>query len=100
MMRFVGFALILATPAEAATLPNPNWPGAADRSPQHLRNAVVTAHNTARASFGVAPVGWSEALADEAMVHAEYMARTGMYGHDGTPGRRKKMGENLWRGQR
>jgi hypothetical protein len=28
------------------------------------------------------------------------MARTGIYGHDQTPGRRKKQGENLWRGQR
>ena len=25
---------------------------------------------------------------------------TGIYGHDQTPGRRKKAGENLWRGQR
>ena len=34
------------------------------------------------------------------MVHAQYMASTGAYGHDRTPGRRKKAGENLWRGPR
>ena len=43
---------------------------------------------------------WSDELAAEAMGHAQYMARTGIYGHDQTPGRRKKQGENLWRGQR
>ena len=100
MKPVVGLFLLLACSAEAATLPNPNWPGPADRSPKHLRNAVISAHNSARARFGVAPVAWSEVLANEAMDHAENMARTGVYGHDRTPGRRKKMGENLWRGQR
>ncbi|HET9335111.1 MAG TPA: CAP domain-containing protein, partial [Sphingomicrobium sp.] len=38
--------------------------------------------------------------AAEALGHAQYMATTGLYGHDRTPGRRKKQGENLWRGQR
>jgi hypothetical protein len=28
------------------------------------------------------------------------MAATGIYSHDQTPGRRRKSGENLWRGQR
>jgi hypothetical protein len=39
-------------------------------------------------------------LAGEAQAYAEIMARTGIYGHDTTAGRRAKMGENLWRGQR
>jgi hypothetical protein len=34
------------------------------------------------------------------MAHAQYMAATGIYGHDQTPGRRKKAGENLWKGSR
>ena len=43
---------------------------------------------------------WNDELAAQAYAHAFYMARTGIYGHDQTPGRRKKSGENLWRGQR
>lgn len=99
-MRAVLIALLLATPSAAANLPSPNWPAPADRGDALLRETMLSAHNAARSRFGVAPVGWSDQLAAEAMAHASYMARTGIYGHDQTPGRRKKMGENLWRGQR
>ena len=58
------------------------------------------AHNAARHRFGVESLAWSPGLAAEALQHAQYMASTGIYGHDQTPGRRKKQGENLWRGQR
>jgi uncharacterized protein YkwD len=97
------FALVLmmvAAPASAATLPSPNWPAPADRGEALLRNIVLAAHNRARAEFGVQAMSWSDQLAAEAMAHAQFMARTGIYGHDQTPGRRKKQGENLWRGQR
>ena len=99
-MRAVLIALLLATPSAAANLPSPNWPAPADRDAALLRVTVLSAHNAARRHFGVSPVGWSEQLAAEALAHAQYMAATGIYGHDQTPGRRKKMGENLWRGQR
>ena len=65
-----------------------------------LRHSVLNAHNQARGRFGVAPLAWSDDLAAQAMSHAQFMARTGIYGHDRTPGRRKKAGENLWRGPR
>ena len=100
MKRLFVLALALATPAAAANLPSPNWPAPADRGESVLRASALKLHNQARGQFGVAPVAWSGQLAAEAMVHAQYMARTGIYGHDQTPGRRKKMGENLWRGQR
>jgi uncharacterized protein YkwD len=100
MKRLIVLALALATPAAAANLPSPKWPAPADRGEPLLRASVLKLHNQARHQFGVAPVAWSEQLAAEAMGHAQYMARTGYYGHDRTPGRRKKMGENLWRGQR
>ena len=100
MKRLAVLALLSATPLAAASLPNPNWPAPADRGQDLLRNTVLTAHNRARADFGVAPVAWSEELAAGAMAHAQYMATTGIYGHDQTPGRRKKAGENLWRGTR
>ncbi len=92
--------LLLATPLAAANLPRANWPAPAERGEPLLRASALTAHNQARGQFGVAPVAWSDHLAAEAMRHAQYMARTGYFGHDRTPGRRKAMGENLWRGQR
>jgi hypothetical protein len=100
MKRAIVLALLLAAPAAAATLPSPNWPAPADRGDVLLRDAVLKAQNEARARFGVAPMAWSDELAAEALGHAQYMASTGIYGHDQTPGRRKKQGENLWRGQR
>ncbi|HEU0311545.1 MAG TPA: CAP domain-containing protein [Sphingomicrobium sp.] len=100
MKRALAFALLLAAPAVGATLPSPNWPAPADRGESLLRQSVLRLHNEAREKFGVAPVTWSDELAAGAMAHAQYMASTGIYGHDRTPGRRKTAGENLWRGQR
>jgi uncharacterized protein YkwD len=100
MKRAMVLALLAATPSAAANLPSPNWPAPADRGQGLLRNTVLGAHNAARRQFGVAPVSWSDQLAAEAANHANHMAATGIYGHDQTPGRRKKMGENLWRGAR
>jgi len=93
-------ALLIAASAPAATMPSPNWPAPADRGPALLRLSVLDAHNRARGQFGVAPLAWSDDLARDALAHAQYMASTGIYGHDQTPGRRKKSGENLWRGPR
>jgi len=98
--RILALVLAIAAPAAAATLPNPNWPAPADRGEALLRSTVLSAHNQARRRFGVPALAWSDQLAAEAKAHAQYMAATGIYGHDRTPGRRKKSGENLWRGQR
>jgi hypothetical protein len=100
MKRICLLALLVATSSSAATMPSPNWPAPASRGDMLLRHSVLDAHNRARGQFGVAPLAWSDDLARDAMAHAQYMARTGVYGHDQTPGRRKKSGENLWRGPR
>ena len=100
MKRLFALVVLLAAPATSGGLPNPNWPAPADRSEALLRQSVLRLHNQARNQFGVAPLTWSEELADGAMAHARYMAATGIYRHDQTPGRRRKSGENLWRGQR
>lgn len=100
MMRFFPLALLIAAPGFAIDPPSPNWPRSADRGERLLRSAVLESHNAARRDFGVAPIMWSEMLASEAMTHAQYMARTGIYGHDRTAGRRSRSGENIWRGQR
>ena len=99
-MRAAFIALLLATPSAAANMPSPNWPAPADRGQDLMRSSVLSAHNQARRDFGVVPVTWSDELAAGAMAHAQYMASTGIYGHDRTPGRRKKAGENMWRGTR
>ena len=100
MKRAFFLGLLLTAPAAAKPLPSPNWPAPADRGDGLLRATVLAAHNEARAKFGVPPMAWSAALSAEALAYARHMARTGVYGHDRTPGRRKKMGENLWRGPR
>ena len=98
MLRALALAALLAVPAGAAILPSPNWPAPADRGEALLRKVVLKAHNAARHDFGMPPVTWSAELEAGALAHAQYMAATGIYGHDQTPGRRKKQGENLWRG--
>ncbi|WP_265563487.1 CAP domain-containing protein [Sphingomicrobium arenosum] len=92
--------LIMLAAALAVTLPAGAATTAAARGEEHMRSAVLDNHNRARASHGVAPLRWDPALAASAMEHARYMARTGQYHHDRTPGRRKYQGENMWRGQR
>lgn len=80
--------------------PSANWPEPARRGDALLKAAALALHNRARADFGVAPVTWNDGLAAAAKVYAEQMATTGIYRHDPTPGRRKLMGENLWKGTR
>ena len=98
-------SILLAAPCAASAAapsarPSPNWPGPAARGEAALRAATLRLHNDARRSFGVVPLAWNEALASEARGYAATMAATGIYQHDQTPGRRKRMGENLWRGPR
>ena len=100
MNRLLAIFLLIAAPATSATLPSPNWPAPADRGDGLLRQTALRLHNQARNQFGVAPLAWSDELAAGASAHARYMAATGIYGHDRTPGRRKVAGENLWRGPR
>jgi hypothetical protein len=90
----------LASAAPGATRPSPNWPAPADRGENLLRQTVLDTHNEARGRFGVPALAWSDELAAGALAHAHFMARTGIYNHDQTPGRRKTAGENLWRGPR
>jgi hypothetical protein len=99
-MRTAFIALLLSAPCSAHDLPNPRWPEPAERGAALLEQTALRLHNEARAEFGVPPVRWSQLLAAEALKHAQFMAATGAYGHDRTPGRRKLMGENLWRGDR
>ncbi len=97
--------LLLVAPCATAAavtpaLPSPNWPAPAVRDDGMLSVTTLRLHNQARMAFGVAPMRWSGALAEAATAYAGRMAATGIYDHDATPGRRKLMGENIWRGAR
>ena len=104
MIAASALAITLAPSAAPSAVtpsrPSPQWPAPADRGENILRSTALKLHNDARQRFGVAPVAWSESLAAEARGYAESMARSGVYQHDQTPGRRKRAGENLWRGSR
>ncbi|MEO6248396.1 MAG: CAP domain-containing protein [Sphingomicrobium sp.] len=103
LIRILTLLLLLApcaSPAVAGPLPSPNWPGPADRGEAVLQAAALRLHNQARRAFGVTPLAWNAQLAEAARGYAERMAATGIYDHDATPGRRKAMGENIWRGAR
>jgi hypothetical protein len=65
-----------------------------------LRSAMLTGHNEARRRYGVAPLAWDEALARDAAVYAQRLARTGRFEHDKQQGRYPRQGENLWMGTR
>jgi hypothetical protein len=105
-MRTCFAALLLALPPTAAgsavtpSMPSPNWPAPASRGDALLQGTALRLHNYARGRFGVPPVSWNPMLAAEAQAYAQKMAAAGIYGHDTTAGRRAKLGENLWRGQR
>ncbi len=97
--------LALVTPcavdaAGTPRLPSPNWPASADRRDSLLRATALRLHNDARRAFGAPLLAWNDALAAAAETYARSMAATGRYEHDATPGRRRRMGENLWRGAR
>lgn len=105
MMRalLTGLALLLPVAAIAApqtgTLP---WTDKrpAGRGHHLLRSTMIAAHNQARRQYGVGPLAWDDALARDAAVYAQHLARTGRFQHDPQRGRRPPQGENLFMGTR
>jgi hypothetical protein len=61
---------------------------------------MIAAHNDARRQYGVGPLTWDDALARDAAIYAQYLARTGRFEHDPQRGRRAPQGENLFMGTR
>ncbi len=95
---------LLALPAAAQ---NPRfqsgevrWNGkAAPRSDAALRAEMITAHNAARADYGVGPLSWNDALAADAALWAKALAVTQKFDHDPAE-RTPPQGENLFKGTR
>ena len=75
-------ALAIASPSSAQI-----------RGDAELRVAMLAVHNAARANVGVAPLSWSDTLAEGAGVHARWLAANGKFEHSSTG-----LGENLWAG--
>ena len=104
-MRALLTALALAIPATAIATPQSATIPWIDQRPQArgrdlLRSTMLVGHNQARQRYGAAPLRWDEALARDAAVYADRLARTNRFEHDPQQGRRPKQGENLWMGTR
>jgi len=82
---------LVAAPVTASTLtipPSTMW---------SMR--IVAQHNQLRASAGVQPITWDQALAAAADSYAAQLAATGRWGHS-PQSARPGQGENLWMGTR
>ncbi|WP_066800010.1 CAP domain-containing protein [Sphingomonas soli] len=83
MLRFLACAaLFIAHPAFAQT-----------RGDAELKAQMLAVHNAARAEVRVAPLTWSDTLAEGAKAHAAWMAANNKFEHA-----RTEFGENLWAG--
>ena len=72
----------------------------APRGEARLREAMLAGHNEARAALGLPPLTWSPALAADARIYAEELARSGRFEHSPQPRGNPPQGENLWTGTR
>lgn len=72
----------------------------APRGEARLRDAMLTAHNAARAAVNVPPLTWDEGLARDAAAYAADLARRGAFEHSKQPAGPTAQGENLWTGTR
>lgn len=89
-VRLIGLTLLMTA---APALPQ------ASRDLASTERDWLDAHNLARDDVGVAPLAWSERLAQDAQGWAQHLARHDLYEH-ASPQERKGQGENLWRGTR
>ena len=90
VLKLIGCAAALAlVPAGAATA----QPLVASQFPAR----ALAAHNIARASVGVPPLAWDNALGNSAAAYARQMAMTNVFQHSDRKAR-PGVGENLWMG--
>jgi pathogenesis-related protein 1 len=66
-------AAILTVPSSEVSYAQPN---------QNLESSILDVHNSERADVGVAPLTWSNSLADGAQTWAQQIATTGIFDHD------------------
>jgi hypothetical protein len=87
LARIIGLSLLMTA---APALP---------QASRDARSDWLDAHNLARDDVGLAPLAWSDRLAQDAESWARHLARSNLYEH-ASPQERKGQGENLWRGTR
>ncbi|EGF91202.1 SCP-like extracellular family protein [Asticcacaulis biprosthecium C19] len=58
-----------------------------------MSDQILAVHNNERAAVGVAPLSWSDTLAQDAQTWADHLAAEGKFEHSSTGD-----GENLWMG--
>lgn len=75
LAALLGSVAVSATPAETA-----------------FRKEVLDAHNRERAAVGVAPLVWSDDLAEDAADWAKSIAKKNVFRHDS----QRSQGENIW----
>ncbi|WP_253201100.1 CAP domain-containing protein [Sphingomonas quercus] len=94
MMRRIGLAIGLA-------LLSPSLLATTGSQSGNFEMRVLAAHNRERAGMGIAPMRWNEALARDAAIWGEHLARVGYLVHSSTdPRDPDPQGENLWAGTR
>jgi len=107
-MRFAALLLLAACsagPEPVASQPErvvePRISAApAPRGAALLEGAMLAGHNDARAALGLPPLRWNPALAADARLYADELARTGRFEHSAQPRGSPPQGENLWTGTR
>lgn len=98
--------LLLAACAPEQEAPPPKmiepraFPGDAPRGQGLMRQAMVTLHNSARASVRAPELVWDDALAGDALGYARELARRDVFEHSKQPRGNPNQGENLWMGTR
>jgi uncharacterized protein YkwD len=107
-MRFA--ALLLLAACSAAPEPVESQPdrvveprlsaAPAPRGAALLEGAMLAGHNDARSALGLPPLRWNAALAADARLYADELARTGRFEHSPQPRGDPPQGENLWTGTR
>ena len=88
--KLAAFAAAVAAPVPVAAQPliASQFPG-----------RILAAHNAVRASLGLPPLAWDNALGSGAALYAQQMAITNVFQHSDRTGR-PGIGENLWMGTR
>jgi uncharacterized protein YkwD len=106
-MRFLLMAFALLAGCSAAAPPQPqrvveerSFSGIAPRGEAMMRQAMIRAHNGARAAAGVPALVWNPTLAADAERYARELARSGRFEHSKEPRGEVPEGENLWTGTR
>jgi uncharacterized protein YkwD len=81
------------SPASPASSPPQASPAMSSNAPTDMAQELLAAHNRYRQEVGIAPLSWSERLANSAQQWANHLASSNSFEHS-----QGDYGENLWMG--